>query len=212
MVEIKINIGATFIPGFTNIDIVPWADVQLDLNKDRLPFLDGSVDLVFSYQTLEHIDGYLFALQEIHRVLKHGGRFLVGLPYATSTMYHLVNPYHRHNFNEYSFDFFEIGKLKSSAVEENGILFKKVFHRYHHYLGVFKVVPEPLRSFCRKHLFNVVRFIDFGLFAVKPPHTSIKVHWGERRRLKREFDRCLRARVPYPQEAIVDHRHEAASG
>ena len=104
--EIRLNVGAgeTFIPGFTNVDIVPWADVTLDLNVDKLPFEDNSVDLVFTYHCLEHLDNYLFALGELHRVLKHCGRLLVGVPYVTLTQYNLVNPYHRQNFNEYSFD------------------------------------------------------------------------------------------------------------
>lgn len=112
--EVKLNIGAgvTYIPGFVNIDISTQADITLDLGKDRLPFDDNSVDLIVSYHTLEHVSDYLFALSEIHRVLKHGGRFLVGLPYVTLTEYHLVNPYHLHNFNEYSFDFFDVDKNK----------------------------------------------------------------------------------------------------
>ncbi len=105
--RINLNIGAsqTYIPGFTNIDISNKANISLDLSKDSLPFEDSSVDLVFSYHTLEHVPDYLFSLSEIHRVLKHGGHFLVGLPYVTLTEYNLVNPYHLHNFNEYSFDF-----------------------------------------------------------------------------------------------------------
>src|SRR5437764_9834345 len=105
MEELKLNIGAggTWIPGLVNVDVAPWADLVLDLNKDRLPFADNAVDCVFSYFTLEHVQNYLFCLAEIHRVLRHGGRFLVGLPYVTSTTYHLVNPYHLHSFNEYSF-------------------------------------------------------------------------------------------------------------
>ena len=87
----------------------------MDLGRDKLPFENDTVDLIFSYHTLEHIPDYLFALSEIHRVLKHGGLFLVGLPYVTLTEYHLVNPYHLHNFNEFSFDFFDAKRLKGSA-------------------------------------------------------------------------------------------------
>ncbi len=193
---LKLNLGAgqTYIPDFVNIDISPKADITLDLGKDRLPYEDNSVDLVFSYHTLEHIPDYLFALSEIHRVLKHGGRFLVGLPYVTLTEYHLVNPYHLHNFNEFSFDFFEPGKLKGSAAEENPILFKKIFHRFH-YMGFFKFAPPPMRGWCRRHLLNVVRKIDFGLLAIK--QTDQPLPEIGRRKLVRQFDACLRSRVYY---------------
>lgn len=93
----KLNIGAgvRFIPGFINIDMSDRADISLDLNRNRLPFDDSSVDLVFTNHTLEHLDEYLYALGEIHRVLKHGGRLLVGVPYVTLTEYNLVNPYYK---------------------------------------------------------------------------------------------------------------------
>lgn len=195
---VKLNIGAghTYIPGFYNIDISKNADISLDLGKDELPFENDSVDLVFSYHTLEHIPDYLFALSEIHRVLKHGGIFLVGLPYVTLTEYHLVNPYHLHNFNEYSFDFFELNKLKGSAAEENPILFTKVFHRFH-YIGYFKLLPPPLKTWCRRHLLNVVRKIDFGLIAIKNPKEQLP--FTSKKELMRKFDECLRARIPYKQ-------------
>src|SRR4051794_35048583 len=92
--QIALNIGSsqTYIPGFTNIDISTKADISLDLSKDRLPFEDSSVDLIFSYHTLEHVPDYLFSLSEIHRVLKHRGRFLLGVPYVTLTEYNLINP------------------------------------------------------------------------------------------------------------------------
>ena len=195
---VKLNIGAsqTYIPGFINVDISKNADIVLDLNVQRLPFDDNSVDTIFSYHTLEHIQNYIFALNEIYRVLKHGGIFLVGLPYATLTEYHLVNPFHLHNFNEYSFDFFDIDKLKGSASEENTILFKKVFHRLH-YIGIFHLMLPPLRSFCRRHLFNVVRKIDFGLIAIKFPGQVIPDDIVKKYNLRCEHMKYIKARRKY---------------
>lgn len=194
--EIRLNIGAgqTYIPGFKNIDISNKADISLDLGKDKLPFEDNSVDLIFSYHCLEHIPDYLFALSEIHRVLKHGGRFLVGLPYVTLTEFHLVNPYHLHNFNEFSFDFFDIKKLKGSAAEENSILFQQVFQRLH-YIGIFKFLPPPFRTWSRRHLFNVVQKIDYGLVAVKKPNEVVEL--PDKRTLRQQFDECLHSRIAY---------------
>lgn len=197
--EVRINLGAgeTYIPGFVNIDIAPHAEVSLDLGKDKLPFEDNSVDLAFSYHTLEHVPDYLFAMGEIHRVLKHGAPFLVGVPYVTLTYYHLVNPYHLHNFNESSFDFFDPDLLRGSAVEQavedHAILFKKGFHRYH-YMGMFNLMPPPLRGWCRQHLMNTVRKIDFGLVAVKDETQPLRVDPAA---LRAEYQRCIRSRVPY---------------
>ena len=192
----KLNIGAgqTHIPGFINIDISAKADITLDLGKDKLPLENNSVDLIFSYHTLEHIPDYLFALSEIHRVLKHGGCFLLGVPYVTLTEFHLVNPYHLHNFSEYSFDFFDERSMKGSAAEENQILFRKVFHRYH-YMGIFKYMPPPLQTWCRRRLLNVVREIDFGLIAIKNSQEPVASY--DRQDMIMQFDNCLNSRIGY---------------
>src|SRR5690606_22588556 len=116
------------------------ADVSLDLAVDPLPFGESTVDLIFTYHTLEHIKDYLFALGEIYRVLRPGGLLLVGVPYATSTEYHLVNPYHVNNFNEHSFAFFDESRLRGSAAEVGTPKFQEVFCRMH-YIGAFKLLP-----------------------------------------------------------------------
>lgn len=196
----RLNIGAgrTHIPGFTNVDLSPRADVSLDLNREPLPFEDDSVELVFTYHALEHLERYLFALAEIHRVLRHGCPLLVGVPYVTLTEYNLVNPYHRQNFNEHSFDFFDPERLKGSAVEPNDVLFRKVTHRFH-YMEEFANEPPETREWSRRHLFNVVDRIDFGILAIKRPGQPLPLDRHTPESLLRLFDECLAARVPYDQ-------------
>ncbi len=192
---LRLNLGAsqTHIPGFVNIDIASRADVVLDLGKDKLPFEDNSVELVFTYHTLEHIPDYIFCISEIYRVLTHGGHFLVGVPYVTLTEYNLVNPYHLHNFNEFSFDFFDPDKLRGSASEDAPVHFTKIFHNFT-YLEGFARLPGPIRTWCRRHLFNVVRSIDFGLLAVKD---SRPIQACDPASLQAEFAKCLNLRVAY---------------
>lgn len=194
---IRLNIGAgqTYLPGFHNIDLDSKAEIQLDLSSDRLPFDDDSVSLVFSYHTIEHIPNYLFALGEIHRVLRHDGVLLLGLPYVTLTEYNLVNPYHLHNFNEHSFAFFDPDRLKGSAEERNTIVFKQLFCRYH-YFRSFKPLPPPLKTWCRRHLFNVVRQFDVGLIAVKDDQ-PVRLTTERADELRGMFDECLAGRRGY---------------
>ncbi len=117
-VKLHIGSGRTRIAGFVNIDQIPDCDLQLDLNKEPLPFADDSVDCVFTFHALEHFENYLFVLGEIWRVLRHGGRLLVAVPYVTLSEYNLVNPYHKQHFNEHSFAFFEVGRLKECQREQ----------------------------------------------------------------------------------------------
>jgi SAM-dependent methyltransferase len=197
MVRLNIGAGKTYLPGFTNVDIAPHAELTLDMSTDKLPFEDDSVDLVFSYGTLEHIEDYLAALREIYRVLKHGAPFLLSVPYVSLTYNHQVNPYHLHDFNEKSFDFFDPRKGRGSAAEEateeSPILFRRAFHRYH-YMGAFKFLPRPLQEWSRRHLMNTVAIIDFGVVAIKDEGLPVQF---DARTLEAEFDRLCAARVPY---------------
>lgn len=47
----------------------------------ELPFAAGSFDVVYTMGTIEHIDEYREAIREIHRVLKPGGRAVIGVPH-----------------------------------------------------------------------------------------------------------------------------------
>ena len=198
--SVKLNIGAgvTIIPGFINIDISDVADIQLNLNHERLPFDDNSVDLIFSNHTLEHLEDYLHAIGEIHRVLKHGGVLLVGVPYVTLTEYHLVNPYHKQNFNEYSFDFFDPEHLLGSAAERGTVMFRKVCHRFHYMPEFANEQPEKLQ-WARRHLFNVVHEIIFGVMAIKDLDKPLPIQADTAQRLLEQYDECMSARVPHKQ-------------
>ncbi len=196
--KLCLNIGAgkTYIPGFKNIDVSKKADIVMNLSVDQLPFADSSVDLVVTSHTLEHIDDYLFALGEIHRVLKHGAKLLVGVPYVTLTEFNLVNPYHKHHFNEFSFDFFDPDRLLNSAAEEGQILFKKVCHRFH-YLPEFAKKSAKKKDWARRHYFNVVREIIFGVLAIKETESPLAITPQLGDELLREYDSCMAARIPY---------------
>ena len=195
---VRLNIGAghTCILGFTNIDVTERADISLDMNTDRLPFDDNSVDLIFSNHTLEHFDEYLFALGEIHRVLKHGGQLLVSVPYVTLTEYNLVNPYHKHHFNEFSFDFFDPEKLLGSAAESGGIMFRKIAHRYS-YLPEFANESPEKKDWCRRHYFNVVSEIVFGVLAIKERGTPLPIGPDTPKQLLKDYNKYNAARIPY---------------
>src|SRR5215203_44334 len=47
----------------------------------ELPFAPDSFDVVYTMGTIEHIDEYRQAIQEVHRVLRPGGRAIVGVPH-----------------------------------------------------------------------------------------------------------------------------------
>jgi ubiquinone/menaquinone biosynthesis C-methylase UbiE len=62
----------------------------------NIPIEDQSVDVVVSYETIEHIEDYKKFLKEIKRVLKPGGVLLLSTP--NDAEYGEGNPYHVHEF------------------------------------------------------------------------------------------------------------------
>lgn len=70
-----------------NIDILNSMGIstfQVDLEKERLPFEDGSVDIIIANQILEHCKELWWIMSEISRVLKVGGRVIIGVPNLAS--------------------------------------------------------------------------------------------------------------------------------
>lgn len=53
--------------------------VQADIRE--IPFKDDSFDFVYSMGTIEHIEEYEQALREVYRVLRRGGRAIIGVPH-----------------------------------------------------------------------------------------------------------------------------------
>ncbi len=51
-----------------------------DIEKSRLPFEDGALDLVIANQIIEHVKDHFWMVSEISRVLKPGGVLILGIP------------------------------------------------------------------------------------------------------------------------------------
>jgi O-antigen biosynthesis protein len=68
--------------GYKSCDIVEGCDFQFDASK-VFPFADNSVGVVRSYDFLEHIPDKIHIINEVHRVLAHGGMFFSMTPSAT---------------------------------------------------------------------------------------------------------------------------------
>ena len=64
---------------------LPPAPAVVVSDVARLPFTDGSFDLVVAYMCLHDIDGMADAIREAARVLQPGGRLAVAIPHPLNT-------------------------------------------------------------------------------------------------------------------------------
>lgn len=55
---------------------------SVDVNFEPLPYKDNSVDLVFAFQVLEHLENPVYVAREVKRVLKTNQYFVMSIPNA----------------------------------------------------------------------------------------------------------------------------------
>ncbi len=83
----KLNIGGQqskygVVEGWTCIDILPDADLVIDIQEGPLPFVDNDIEAIYFSHCLEHLwpHKYDYVLTEMHRVLLPGGMLRVVVP------------------------------------------------------------------------------------------------------------------------------------
>jgi SAM-dependent methyltransferase len=57
---------------------------QLDVNCERLPFADGSIDAVLFLEVIEHLWNSDLIMEEVHRTLRNGGVLILTTPNLAS--------------------------------------------------------------------------------------------------------------------------------
>jgi len=81
---LKINLGAGTqrIQGFISIDLYGKPDIKMTIGKYKLPFNDGSVQMVYSSHFLEHISFEISKtlLRDVRRVMVGGGIVRISVP------------------------------------------------------------------------------------------------------------------------------------
>ena len=108
--RVKLNLGAGTDTrgGYVNHDLVPLPGIEVvhDLNDYPWPWSDSSADEIVAKDVLEHLDAFVKAMEEIHRILKPGGTSSIKVPYWNSYSCH-ADPTHRRGFHELTFRFFD---------------------------------------------------------------------------------------------------------
>ena len=99
--------GIRRVPGAITIDRekLDSVDIVADLNKS-IPMDDASVDEIYSFHFLEHIDNIDLFLKEVNRVLKPGGKMIGTVPHF-SNPYFYSDPTHNSFWGLYTFSYYD---------------------------------------------------------------------------------------------------------
>ncbi len=105
---VDLGCGSRKFPGSIGMDLVavPGVDVVADMSRG-LPFKDDSLDGIYAYHVLEHLDDFLAAMGEIWRVLRDGGRAYIKVPHSASTFMTWKDPTHRRGLSIATFAYFD---------------------------------------------------------------------------------------------------------
>lgn len=79
--------GKTRIPGALGVDIIHilgYVDIVHNLDSIPYPFKGNSVDEIHMYHVLEHLHDPLRKMEELHRILKVGGKLYLRVPHFSS--------------------------------------------------------------------------------------------------------------------------------
>lgn len=103
----KLNLGASDrpFPGFISVDIAPPADQVVDL-REPWPWPDNSVDEVRAHDVFEHLPNRILTMNELHRVLKPGGRATIEVPSAAKGAGFAQDPTHVSAWSMNSFQYY----------------------------------------------------------------------------------------------------------
>jgi hypothetical protein len=210
--RIELGCGSHKRAGFFGIDIQPspQTDLVLDIERERLPFADGSIEYVYSSHTFEHLDAPgspLHTLREIMRVAADGATVEIWTPYGKSNDAFLLG--HRNFYTEthwkhicFEYDDFYFGNVPGRFfwTETHYVLYPGIVER----LGLLGM---PL-GFALEHMFNVA--LEFGVFlrvdkqavrARSPQYPAKRYFYSRDRPIKPGWSRWVRALLRPPLNA-----------
>lgn len=107
---LHLGCGSTKRAGAIGVDVLPLpgVDVVHNLNSFPYPFANGEFSLVVAEHVLEHLEDVVSVVEEIHRILKPGGRLEIICPHFSSADT-FTDITHKHFITSRSFDYFVPG-------------------------------------------------------------------------------------------------------
>ena len=117
--KLDIGCGKNKKFGFAGLDRVKMdgVDIVCNLDNERIPLGDNSVDEIFFFLFMEHVSDLLVVMTEVWRVCKNGAKITIAVPYFTSVGA-FRDPTHKQFFTYETFDHFTNTKKLPSFYSE----------------------------------------------------------------------------------------------
>lgn len=151
------NLGSGFqkYEGVIGVDIIRSAEIKHDLNVVPWPIPSDSADVCTAFHSFEHLADIVKTMNEVHRILKPGGKVIIEVPFyrsptafqdpthkiffAASSMIYFCHPLYAYTDKLFKQVDFSYGWFSSNRLASR--LFKKFIHKfpifYDHFLSIF---------------------------------------------------------------------------
>jgi ubiquinone/menaquinone biosynthesis C-methylase UbiE len=162
---LDVGCGGRKLSGSTGMDILalPGVDVVHSFNNAPWPFPDSHFDLVFMNHALEHVADIVAVMNEVHRILRPGGRLVVQVPYFRCIDAY-TDPTHTHFFTAGTLDYFVAHSGLSKYAYSGEKLYKKTGFWY----GWPHPARNPLRQWLKNFMHTHAGFYDQYLSLLIP--------------------------------------------
>lgn len=184
----KLNLGSNNKKylDYINIDLDENKnpDYVLNLETDKFPFDDNTVDEVLAHHILEHLgDGFFHCIQEIYRVCKHDAIIDIKVPHPRHDTFYM-DPTHKRAILPYTFTMFSKSKNKKDLIENTaepalGLIYDVDFEIIDMAFTLdpfwdLKIphMPEKEGNFIMRSFNNVISEINIKLSVIKNTETE----------------------------------------
>lgn len=113
--KLNLGSGSKRYPEYLNIDCDSGSnpDFVVDLETEKLPFEDNSIDEVLAHHILEHLgEGFFNCVKELYRVCKDGASIYVKVPHPRHDIF-LIDPTHKRPIYPFTLDMFSKSRNKN---------------------------------------------------------------------------------------------------
>ncbi len=164
--ELKLDLacGQNKQEGFFGVDIAPGENVDavVDLEQFPWPIESDSAEEIFCSHYVEHTPDLIKFMDEVHRILKPGGKIKIIAPYYNSIRC-WQDPTHKRAISEATFFYFNRGWRETNKLDHYNIKSDFDFSYGYDLNPTWATRSEEARNFAIAHYTNVINDIHVVL-------------------------------------------------
>lgn len=159
--KLDIACGQVKPEGFFGVDIAagPGVDLVYDLENFPWPIPDNSVDEAYCSHYIEHTKDIIAFMEEVHRILKPGGKILIRAPYYNS-MRGWQDPTHTRLISEATFLYYNKDWRTTNKLDHYPITCDFDYNFGYDFTPDWAMRSEEAKAFALRHYTNVVSDIQ----------------------------------------------------